>query len=251
MAYSQLYQYHEIQGNKPFTPQIPVHPRPWAIGLQRIAVVDPIPNAQWGWHTVDASEIQKKTRQLSLVVEIPLFTGLGIHPRWLFGISSINSHLLTKLGIFVGFSCRYSKYTIDWVSGNVSEKKLHPSKLTFWRVMENDFSFQQGDFHVLHSLKLTVRPWNRPLESRRFLLGSTIFTGENVRFREGIYNLLSIFWRLFGWPWNQSILSHLPLDCSPSLDREVLCKCWLLPQEMYLEYDLKYALIRTEENCCK
>ena len=31
------------------------------------------------------------THQLRLVVEIPLFTGFGIHPRWLFGISSINS----------------------------------------------------------------------------------------------------------------------------------------------------------------
>ena len=45
------------------------------------------------WTTLKLLLMVQKSgdHQLRLVVEIPLFTGLCVHPRWLFGISSINS----------------------------------------------------------------------------------------------------------------------------------------------------------------
>ena len=40
------------------------------------------------------------------MVNIPLFTGLYIHPKWLFGISSINS---MKLGLTETYNLEWSK----------------------------------------------------------------------------------------------------------------------------------------------
>ena len=58
--------------------------------------------------------------QLRLVVEIPLFKGFQHHPRWLFGISAINSfthytssHVTKSEKIFLG-KCFYTSKNHHW-----------------------------------------------------------------------------------------------------------------------------------------
>ena len=48
------------------------------------------------------------------VVEIPLFTRLKIHPRWLFGISSINSMSMYTHLYYIYCKYRYAKLYICW-----------------------------------------------------------------------------------------------------------------------------------------
>ena len=48
------------------------------------------------------------------VVEIPLFTRLKIHPRWLFGISSINSMSMYTHLYYIYCKYKYAKLYICW-----------------------------------------------------------------------------------------------------------------------------------------
>ena len=45
----------------------------------------------------------RRENQLRLVVYLPLFTSLYIHPKWLFGISAINSRWCFILTVFFNF----------------------------------------------------------------------------------------------------------------------------------------------------